>query len=1068
LISYISFSLAFYYSAIVDNIISFVRFKQGEAMKKKSGTKKLKLTGIAKLDDANNAGGAKSKDCTLIITEGDSAKSLAMSGLSVVGRDYYGVFPLRGKPLNVRDAKQTEINKNEELQNIVKILGLKFGTKYDGENIKTLRYGKLMIMADQDQDGSHIKGLVINMIHHYWPGLLDVPGFLRQFITPIVKATKGKQSKVFFTLPEYEGWSKSPAAKGYTVKYYKGLGTSTAEEAKEYFSNLYQHEIEFKEISKDIVPAITPIPSEDADEDEDAVQPEMATSGSDLIDMAFQKDRVADRKTWLNRVTDNVFLDYKAAQKNGGVKYSEFINQELILFSKSDNMRSIPHFVDGFKPSQRKVLFACLKKNLKREMKVAQLAGYIGEKSAYHHGEQSLHGTIVGMAQNFCGSNNLNLLTPSGQFGTRRMGGKDAASPRYIFTKLEPIARAIFHPDDDDILNYLEDDGISIEPDFYMPVIPLVLVNGSDGIGTGWSSKVPNYCPREIVASLRKMIKGEEAGVLHPKYYGFTGPIIQKDASSYAVEGKIERVDDKTLIISELPIKKWTQDFKVYLESMLVANGKKQEPELKDFKENHTDTTVSFTITAEPSQIDEFEKSKNGLLGYFKLTTSIATSNMTLFDTEGKIKQFDNANQILSSFYDIRLEYYGKRKALMIERMSREKRILSNKARFVEEVCSGELVVSNRKRKELLAELQERGYELFPKDPKKTSVDEEEEEPEEETDDTTSDAELGKGYEYLLGMKIWSLTKEKADKLRQELADKTEELANLEATEPSQLWLNDLDAVEQALDERDVVMKENAEIESKARNKAAANRGRGNKKATARKKAPAKKKKTTDWDSDMEDGESDGFSADDDSDVEMIVKKPVVKPVVKPTVKPAFKPATKRKPAAKLTAKKPVATIKKSADPVIAKKAVNIDSDDESDAEMEDLASRLGKLASPSKAKAGIKRKESPVEELIDSDLEEDTASPPDKKKVTTEKKKKTTNKKANKKAAPSTKPKKATSIEADFESEADSDSDSGDDFPTPPPRAKSGRARKATTKVPVYNLDDSEDDDGSDFSFDG
>ena len=537
----------------------------------------------------------------------------------------------------------------------------------------------------------------------------------------------------------------------------------------------------------------------------------------------------------MNALKEDTYLDYAAAQEEG-VEYSEFINKELILFSRSDNMRSIPHFVDGFKPSQRKVLFACFKKNLKKDMKVAQLAGYVGEKSQYHHGEASLHGTITNMAQNFCGSNNINLLTPSGQFGTRRLGGKDAASPRYIFTRLEPIARAIFHPDDDDILNYLNEEGMSIEPDFYMPVIPLALVNGSDGIGTGWSSTVPNFCPRDIVKCLRNMIAGKEADVLHPKYFGFTGPIIQKDAKSYNVEGKIERIDEKTLLLTELPIRKWTQDYKLQLEKMLTGDpgdGKKkpkQEAEIKDFKENHTDTTVSFTIVADPAKIDEWVNAKGGLENKFKLTSTISTSNMHLFNTENMIVKYESANDILSAFFDIRLEYYNKRKALLVERMGREKRILSNKARFVEEVCSGDLVVSNRKRVDLLRDLEERGYELFPKDPKKTSSDSEEDNEEEDSEeDSASDAELAKGYEYLLGLKIWSLTKEKADKLRQELAEKTAQLEELEATEPSQIWLNDLDAIEIALDERDAAMAEAANREEKARS-AAQKRG-GKKKA---------------------------------------------------------------------------------------------------------------------------------------------------------------------------------------------------------------------------------------------
>ena len=165
-------------SGIVDKVLSWAKFKQNEQLNRKGGSKKSKLTGITKLDDANNAGTAKGKDCTLILTEGDSAKSLAISGLSIVGRDNYGVFPLKGKLLNVREASHTQIMKNEEIQNICKILGLRHGVEY--EDVKSLRYGHLMIMADQDHDGSHIKGLLINFIHHFWPSLMRIPGTCMQ------------------------------------------------------------------------------------------------------------------------------------------------------------------------------------------------------------------------------------------------------------------------------------------------------------------------------------------------------------------------------------------------------------------------------------------------------------------------------------------------------------------------------------------------------------------------------------------------------------------------------------------------------------------------------------------------------------------------------------------------------------------------------------------------------------------------------------------------------------------------------------------------------------------------
>ena len=499
-------------SSIIDNILNWAKFKQTAELKKKGGSKKSKIVGITKLDDANFAGTAKSIDCTLILTEGDSAKALAISGLGVVGRDYYGVFPLKGKLLNVREASHQQIMKNEEIQNISKILGLTFGKVYT--DLKDLRYGHLMIMTDQDHDGSHIKGLLINFLHHFWPSLLQIKGFLQQFITPIVKCIKGKKELSFYTIPEYQSWrEENGEGKGWKIKYYKGLGTSTSAEAKEYFSNLQTHEIDFRWDEK----------------------------ANDMIDMAFAKKRVEDRKLWLLKMAAGVHIDYKVDD----ISYDDFINHELILFSHADNERSIPNFMDGLKPSQRKVLFSCFKRNLRQEIKVAQLAGYISEHSAYHHGEMSLTQTIIGMAQNFVGSNNINLLSPCGQFGTRLMGGKDAASARYVFTKLEQITRCIFHPNDDPLLDYLDEDGQSIEPLYYVPIIPMALVNGSEGIGTGWSSSVPTYDPRQIIRNLRKMIAGEETEKMVPWFRGFTGDVVEKaGTNNFTVSGRLEQVYD--------------------------------------------------------------------------------------------------------------------------------------------------------------------------------------------------------------------------------------------------------------------------------------------------------------------------------------------------------------------------------------------------------------------------------------------------------------------------------------------------------------------------------------------
>ncbi|CAJ1400545.1 unnamed protein product [Effrenium voratum] len=363
-----------------------------------------RLFGVPKLEDANLAGTKEGHSCTLILTEGDSAKALAVAGLSVVGRDRFGVFPLRGKLRNVRELSVKQMLENKEIDQVLKILALDANKEY--RDAKGLRYGSIMIMTDQDHDGSHIKGLIINFIQHWFPSLLRMPGFLKEFVTPIVKVSKGDQSKTFFTLPEYEAWKEANNnGQGWKVKYYKGLGTSTSAEAREYFADIDDHEIRFTY---------------------------SGNRDDDLIDMAFAAKRSDERKTWISQVEDGTFVDHSQPT----LSYTDFIEKELSLFAKYDVERAVPSMVDGLKPGQRKVLFGCFKKKLSSEIKVAQLSGYVAENSAYHHGEASLQGTIIGMAQTFVGSNNINLLEPRGQFGSRLQGGKDHAASRYIFTCL--------------------------------------------------------------------------------------------------------------------------------------------------------------------------------------------------------------------------------------------------------------------------------------------------------------------------------------------------------------------------------------------------------------------------------------------------------------------------------------------------------------------------------------------------------------------------------------------------------------------------------------------------------
>jgi len=783
-------------SGIIESVLLWSKFKADAQLKsKQSGKKTNKIRGIAKLEDANEAGTKNSVGCTLILTEGDSAKTLAVAGLGVIGRDYYGVYPLKGKLLNVREASHKQIMENKEINDLVKICGLTYKKKYETiEDLKSLRYGKIMIMTDQDQDGSHIKGLLINFVHHNWPSLLQLP-FLEEFITPIVKVTKGNQSQCFYSLPEFTEWKdECENWATWKVKYYKGLGTSTSKEAKEYFSDMVRHKIKF---------------NYSGDQDDHSIK------------LAFSKKAVDQRKEWLTNWMEEgkrrkelglpeVYLYEKDTR---AVNYTDFVNKELVLFSNMDNERSIPSLVDGLKPGQRKVIYTCLKRNLtKKEIKVAQLAGSVAEVSAYHHGEASLMGTIINLAQNYVGSNNINLLQPIGQFGTRLAGGKDSASPRYIFTQMSPLARNLFNENDDAVLNYLLDDNTKIEPEWYIPIIPMVLVNGADGIGTGWMTKVPNYDPREIVRNLKKMLAGEEAKPMTPWFKNFRGSIEPLGHQRYVVNGEVASLSDTKVEITELPVKTWTNSFKEMLETMLTGN-EKAPAQIQDYKDYNTDTTVKFIVQMSEDNIRKVETDQ-GLHTFFKLQTTMSTSSMVLFDHLGCLRKYENVMEIMKEFFDLRLTMYGKRKRYMEGTLGAEAAKLSNQARFIIEKCDGTLKVENKKKKIMIEELAKRGYDSDPvkawKKSQETHPDEEEEELDEDGEPKEKHDGKGPDFDYLLGMPMWNLTQEKKDSICKQRDVKNQELKKLKATTSETMWHTDLDEFLAKLD--DVEKKERNEV----------------------------------------------------------------------------------------------------------------------------------------------------------------------------------------------------------------------------------------------------------------
>jgi len=1119
---------------VMDAACELTAVKENKAAKKTDGSKTRTIRGIPKLVDANFAGTDKSGLCMIILCEGDSAKAGIVSGLSREDRNIIGVYPMKGKIMNTRGEPVKKISENNEIKEIKQILGLEVGRKYTPDDVKyRLRYGKIIFMTDQDLDGSHIKGLGINLFQSEWPSLAEIPGFIGFMNTPILKAKKGTQEKVFYNEGEYRAWKEgtttTPAANttGWNIKYYKGLGTSTGKEFKEYFEH------------KKIV--------------------DFVHSGdvcNDAIDMVFNKKRADDRKTWLSTYSRDRYLD----TLQPSVTYEKFIHDEMIHFSKYDCDRSIPNGMDGLKISLRKILFSAFKKNLKAEIKVAQFSGYVSEHSGYHHGEASLNAAIVGMAQNFVGSNNINLFEPNGQFGcidpetpvllwngniekaknikvgdkligddggcrivskltdgvdemyevsngnmdnyivnshhiltisfsghksifwkkssnswfmnyfddatktakhtscrtidsvkgthfnkscltkqeayekmvefaktipdtnvfdinvqqylalpssvkkhikgvintsviqweeqelpidpyilglwlgdgmskcvifecmyselfkkhnlydnkhvpieyivnskknrlellagmvdaagclkkarehytyeisqcdkgkhllescriiagslgyrakisdsgngmfqlsivtndwgipvklernqitdnlmpwddcwwehqieiksigrgpfcgwnidknerfllgdftithnTRLQGGKDSASERYIFTQLNKITRFIFRAEDDAVLTYLDDDGQSVEPIFYVPIIPMVLVNGVKGIGTGFSTDIMCYNPQEIIDYIKHKLMPASAPspapTINPFYKNFKGTIQRiADASAststpakYLIKGCYTILDDKKIRITELPVGTWTEDYKKFIEQLIEPVAKKSDAAgsastsasaaasiqlVKDYNDMSTDVIVDITLTMMPNIIATYrdkvvEHGCTMLEKCLGLYTTQSTTNMNMFDANEKLKKYNTPEEIVDDYYPVRIEYYQKRKTYLLDALRKELLVLSNRARYIGEILDDTIDLRRKTTAMMVQILKDRKYDV------------------QQGDD---DGDLVAGYKYLLKLPMDSVSEENVEKLRTEKEKKEQEMAQLESKTTENLWQDDLAELEE-------------------------------------------------------------------------------------------------------------------------------------------------------------------------------------------------------------------------------------------------------------------------------
>lgn len=760
---------------VMEHLEDIIRAKEMLVLKKVE--RKNKYIKVDGLDSANFEGGPRSSECILALVEGLSAKTYVTKGIDCgevfgkSGRDFIGIYALRGKLLNTRNATASSISKNKVITDIIKALGLKTGIDYMlPENYKKLRYGKVLVICDADEDGLHISGLIQNVFHSLYPTLLTrKEAFITAMQTPIVRVYLTKKNSIlFYDESEYkkyvQKYSQKYPDKQIDKKYYKGLGTNNDEDIAESFGKKL---VEFR----------------------------MDDKTFENMNKAFHTKYADARKDWLaNYDPERRVLKWKGNDTElQDITFTDFINTELIKFSHADCKRSIPSLMDGLKESHRKVLYVAFLRNLKytgKTLKVAQLAGSVAEKSGYHHGEQNLLATIIGMAQSFIGSNNIPLLYRDGQFGTRIAGGKDAANGRYIFTKLEMLTRLIFRPEDDVLLTQREDDGEKVEPYFYVPIIPMILVNGINcGIGTGWSSNLPCYNPLDIVNALKIWIASDGNVIvkendmvisslpqLIPWYRGHTGKIESTDdPTKYISWGRFTKKGSKS-IVEELPVNVWTNNYKEQLEQW------KEEKEIVNFQNHSTAKEVKFIITESPSGLE-------CNLNTLKLSNTIRTSNMCMFNEKEQLRKYNTVDEIIDNFCRIRLEYYFKRKAHQLGQLEHQIKFLGNKKRFLCEIRDGKIklfikngtIRESRKTEDIISELQERGYD---RDIKET--------PDDEEDSEQKDS----GYDYLLRLQFRSITSEKINKLQNDIDSiiKTRDL--LRKTTESQLWLNDLDEFE--------------------------------------------------------------------------------------------------------------------------------------------------------------------------------------------------------------------------------------------------------------------------------
>lgn len=625
---------------------------------------------VPKCTDAKFAGHkTKWKDCTLVICEGDSAMGTVHEGITSkstkLNYDYYGTFSIQGVPMNARKEvspykdkatkeitliRNARLQKNERLSSLVKVLGLDYEKTYSmnkqgDEEFATVRYSKITGAVDQDDDGKgNIFGLIINFFILFWPNLAK-RGFITRFNTPIIRAypkNKNKFVEEFESLKTYNNWLDSKyngdeekVCSEYTLKYYKGLGSHKKTEVPQMFKNFEDRLCTYVL-------------------DSEALQKLEAYFGNNTNLRKLSLATPVTREETIGKVID----------------ITEQLDRDLKAYQRDNILRKLPHLMDGSVPSRRKVIYTAraVFGGNNAEMKVNAFVNETSKTTHYHHGESSLAGTVTKMAQEFPGARHLPFLRPQGQFGTRSNGGKDSADPRYTFTQLNKrLCFAMFPKEDDFLLRYVFDDGERCEPLYYVPVIPLSIMEHMELPATGWKIKMWGRNWKEVIANVRDLITGKikKARAMKIWLKDNIGDIRKYKGREYSVGKYVYDEGKKQIVVTELPLGKYSSSFI----GDYSSDDNKQLCNKHQFKGKPEDKTNDdgVHITFHLTETGWYEISKgygnetfDCVEDFMNLRTSL-DDNINMIDENGAVVEFKKYEKVVDHWFPIRKQLYADR-----------------------------------------------------------------------------------------------------------------------------------------------------------------------------------------------------------------------------------------------------------------------------------------------------------------------------------------------------------------------------------------------------------------------